>query len=475
MYIGVDNIARKIKNAYVGVDGKARKIKAVYVGVNGIARLVWKLGGRLGKVKNYLSVKKTTGCVANTEYGSVTSYSHSVSEYTGVSSKNPKVVYANSMTYIYNFYGETTNRHGFDRFVFDDSDNLVQVDSYNYGTNYYGSGGTVTHTYGINSTFEFGDCMFMSISDHAYDNSTSSSTTTVRNILHNYDTKTTVFSTTNGQDLAKGVAFNDNIAVATNKRGGYGCFLKRNGDSVSYSTIWFTDANGRNLDGDYGQYGLNVVKLSENKGLFMGRAYSSAGGGLGLYAYAFKINDDGNYITLGKLTHLPESTSYICNSMSSSKLYDIDENHAVFIAYYGNSDSNYYKNTYVPVMIDDNLNVTFGTFYQESVGSYGAFYYHRIGNGKTFGVAVSNTSSTNLTNNYGIHMYDLNTDTNTIVDRGIVYPNVNNTGASGSFPEMMPLGDNKIVCFDAYSERNIGGAYTHQTTLTPIIGEFNFE
>ena len=41
MYIGVNNIARKISNCYVGVDGIARKVKAVYVGVDGKARLVW--------------------------------------------------------------------------------------------------------------------------------------------------------------------------------------------------------------------------------------------------------------------------------------------------------------------------------------------------------------------------------------------------------------------------------------------------
>lgn len=45
MYIGVNNIARKIKSAYVGVNGTARKVKAVYVGdANGKARLVWTAG-----------------------------------------------------------------------------------------------------------------------------------------------------------------------------------------------------------------------------------------------------------------------------------------------------------------------------------------------------------------------------------------------------------------------------------------------
>ena len=54
MYVGVNNIARKIKSAYVGVNGTARKVKAVYIGVNGVAKLVWQ--STFGKVKNYLSV-----------------------------------------------------------------------------------------------------------------------------------------------------------------------------------------------------------------------------------------------------------------------------------------------------------------------------------------------------------------------------------------------------------------------------------
>lgn len=41
MFVGVNNVARKISNCYVGIDGKARKVKAIYVGVNGVARLVW--------------------------------------------------------------------------------------------------------------------------------------------------------------------------------------------------------------------------------------------------------------------------------------------------------------------------------------------------------------------------------------------------------------------------------------------------
>ena len=38
VYIGVDNVARKVKKMYVGVDGVARKVKKGYIGVGGVAR-----------------------------------------------------------------------------------------------------------------------------------------------------------------------------------------------------------------------------------------------------------------------------------------------------------------------------------------------------------------------------------------------------------------------------------------------------
>lgn len=45
-YIGVNNVARKIKKGYVGVNGVARKIKKAYVGIGGVARPCWS-GGEL--------------------------------------------------------------------------------------------------------------------------------------------------------------------------------------------------------------------------------------------------------------------------------------------------------------------------------------------------------------------------------------------------------------------------------------------
>ena len=45
-YIGVNNIARKVKSNYIGVNGVARKVKKAYIGdANGKARLWWQSGG----------------------------------------------------------------------------------------------------------------------------------------------------------------------------------------------------------------------------------------------------------------------------------------------------------------------------------------------------------------------------------------------------------------------------------------------
>jgi len=43
-YIGINNVARKVKKIYVGVDGVARKVKKAYIGIGGVARLWFSSG-----------------------------------------------------------------------------------------------------------------------------------------------------------------------------------------------------------------------------------------------------------------------------------------------------------------------------------------------------------------------------------------------------------------------------------------------
>lgn len=46
-YVGIDNVARKVKSLYIGVDGVARKVKKAYIGVDGIAREWYSSGKKL--------------------------------------------------------------------------------------------------------------------------------------------------------------------------------------------------------------------------------------------------------------------------------------------------------------------------------------------------------------------------------------------------------------------------------------------
>lgn len=64
-YIGVSDIARKIKKMYVGVDGIARKVKKAYVGVDGVARLWFSAGTKITYTGAYMRQSVTNG---GTEY-----------------------------------------------------------------------------------------------------------------------------------------------------------------------------------------------------------------------------------------------------------------------------------------------------------------------------------------------------------------------------------------------------------------------
>lgn len=44
IYIGVDNVARKVKQPYIGVDNVARKVKSGFIGVNNVARQFYQSG-----------------------------------------------------------------------------------------------------------------------------------------------------------------------------------------------------------------------------------------------------------------------------------------------------------------------------------------------------------------------------------------------------------------------------------------------
>ena len=67
-YIGVDNIARKIKKGYIGVDNIARKIKKAYIGIGGVARPCWS-GGELAFYGEITPLSVSRGSLAAASVG----------------------------------------------------------------------------------------------------------------------------------------------------------------------------------------------------------------------------------------------------------------------------------------------------------------------------------------------------------------------------------------------------------------------
>ena len=68
VYIGVDDVARKVKKMYLGVHGKARKIKKGYIGIGGVARPFW-TGGELAYYGTITALSKARCDLAATSVG----------------------------------------------------------------------------------------------------------------------------------------------------------------------------------------------------------------------------------------------------------------------------------------------------------------------------------------------------------------------------------------------------------------------
>lgn len=70
VYIGVNNVARKVKKGYIGVGNVARKIKKAYIGVGGVARPFW-AGGEVvyyGAVDKLYAAVNDHYALSNSKY-----------------------------------------------------------------------------------------------------------------------------------------------------------------------------------------------------------------------------------------------------------------------------------------------------------------------------------------------------------------------------------------------------------------------
>lgn len=64
IYIGVDHVARKVKQPYIGVDNVARKVKTGYIGVDNVARQFFQAGTPMSSLAVGSSVYLNVGGVA---------------------------------------------------------------------------------------------------------------------------------------------------------------------------------------------------------------------------------------------------------------------------------------------------------------------------------------------------------------------------------------------------------------------------
>ena len=73
-YIGIDDVAKKIKKMYMGIDGVAKKIKKAYFGVDGVARLIYQAIERVTHPTVALTANESNGYVAEASTHNSTSY-----------------------------------------------------------------------------------------------------------------------------------------------------------------------------------------------------------------------------------------------------------------------------------------------------------------------------------------------------------------------------------------------------------------
>lgn len=457
VYIGdANSIARKIKCGYIGVDGIARKIKQIYVGdESGKARVAWQ--SVLDKVTSYLSVKKTSGCTIDTLHLTTTIYSGYIYHDLLTQSKNPNVIY---FPCYFGYTDTISSREYKDYYIkkvtLDANENISSIKSIKVGYGIYGPNQNDTITF--HCMFEIGNYLFCS---YTY-GSMSNEGPNRYMILCDMDQQEIVYSKKyaawqyNEMDIKSGFAFNDTTAVVTY---GIGCsiaLLKLSGtEIVIKSNQYLKDPTG-GYEIKYDDY-FQVVKLSNTKGLIMG--YYSGGDEL-VCACAFKLNDDNESLTFGTVVKFPYGI--VCNTSNNSSLLPINNTNAVFCCEYDHgSSSRLYQ---IPTIVNDDLTVTFGTYYDEYSDWTHPFLFRKL--------ASSTTSYGVRGNNCGFVTYEYDVVNAKIIYKGLLTPQNNPAGITGFRGTPISFKDNKMLAFDYIRYDDDVGYMDHHYELIPCIAEF---
>lgn len=449
MYVGVNNIARKIKNCYVGIDGKARKVKAIYVGVNGVARLVWNSG--LKFVSRYIYCKTGSASISlhNYDDDNTTKIAGSILEYHNSEKLSCGILCrVNSSVRRYtNCYDEFDS---IQRLTIDDNNNITKVERIDYNKGY-----TESSYYSLTSCpvyLELGNYLFMVL-----DNATSSGSTSRTFSVVDWSGNTLCslnYSVPNasGKTPESGVVFNDSVVVVTSNCSSQAKLgvIQFNGSSLTqtyYNLTYVDSANKSYAIWVTDNYNMVIKKLSNNTGLvtFHGGCYSSETQASN-FVVPFKINND-NTLSFGKTLCFGSSTETYGNF--DIPIFAFDNNHAIVSAKhysYGTSSngytSYYYQQVLYALYIDNNLNIsitdTYNIYDKTPLTFTKGYTLKQIGTSYNFGFGDTNTSK-----EYGICLYKLDIDTNKIVYLGKFLPETKETNATyiGGFA---PLGDDKI-------------------------------
>ena len=406
IYIGVNNIARKIKGVYVGVNGVARKVKQVYIGdANGKARLVWQ--SILKFVSKYVSISLGGTLFFKKDNSSYRSYSCSFSTSDGLLVKSDNLsntIYAPmtiSNTSINNS-SEGSYEYYVCRLTYDDNNNITEIKKVNIGNGWYGvnySGTYYSVTYPVDCLFEFGSYLFCS---YAYISS-SDSVTKAYYCLFDMNTETIVSKVETYIRYKRGFAFNDTYAVIST--GGDFYLLTRNGTSLALGTQQRIRDSAGLAPTTTGEF--SMCKMTSSTGIAM---ISVANNGGDIYACGFTLSNGSLILST------PQSTA-INTYHRSFKLIPIDTNHAIFTAVKHTSDSAPYYNVYIPTIVNSSFQFTFGT--TVSVEKF-YNYTNKIASELSFGYFEFNT----------LYLYQYDPTTNSITYKGRFEPSITTTNTN---------------------------------------------
>ena len=465
MYIGVNNIAREIKNAYVGVNGQARKIKAIYVGVNGVARLVCNFAKNIyTKFTKYYLATKSDSHFVNSVSGSGWASASALwvdpvpSEREGnafyhVLDSSMQLVSDNSSDY-YNYLTKAT---------LDENGNVEDFKKVEVGGGY--SWTDYSGSYGYNRTtpvnvVEMGKDLAMFFYRRDYQSSSESTQTPGYKVV-DMNTETILYDKyDNTLEVRNSVCFADNVVVTAAKNS-YAILtlIRFNGTTTTEQQyrIRLSGYDATIIDNNP----CKVVKLDDHKGFFIAQlyvwAYREGTEIKGTFICPFTLSADYSSINLGTPVQAP-TISY--HTVGVNGTFGYNKNCAISVSTsQTNSNDSYYKDVYIDfITVDDNLNVTFNYAYRSE--------YNQIYSGMSTAIQLGKSNVLLMScgrKDYGFYKFTIG-DNYSVTYDGEIEPEVNNINSSDVKYKSglrTSLLNGQVINSGAYADTYVANTYRH--------------